>query len=332
MATRDIFEPYRVRNSSLNITSIGPNIVSRSGNCIQFKGVRKETYHYGYLGLGNEIVMTALKHCARYGLAVNFSFEHQLLFHNQWSTGYYHWLIESIPRLLALKQHWGNTQLLIPERLPNEWFSGWLEEISNGNFLKLRRGVTFSRGIICQRNPRLMADFSSSDLHAIGEYFRGYFDIPQHMSRGKKIYITRRAANHRRVSNEDEIIGALEERGFITVELEELEFPEQVLLFSQADIVVSVHGAGLSNMVFLQPGMKVVEFIQKPDPQLTFGTRRNTHLLNPCFRAIASAMNLDYSYVLGELDLNTTSVEILNRYGSLHGNIKVRLDDLMGLI
>ncbi|TYB85236.1 DUF563 domain-containing protein [Oceaniovalibus sp. ACAM 378] len=305
--------------------------MTRSGSCIGISGALKETYHYGYPELDREIWRTAAKHFFKYGASINLG-DAQLLFHNQWSAGYYHWLIESMPRLLALRAHWGKLPLLLPARLPNEWFRGWLEEISEGNFQELKRGVTYSSGVFCQRNPRLITDFAPRDLRAISEYFYGYFDIAPMPQSGKKIYITRRAATHRRIFNEPEIISSLENVGFTVVELENMSFPDQVSLFSQASVVVSVHGAGLSNIVFMRPGMKVIELLQKPDPQLTYGTRRKTHLLNPCFKAIASSMGLEHLFVLGDFNPASTSSEVLKKYGSLHGDIRVKIDDITSLL
>ena len=38
-----------------------------------------------------------------------------------------------------------------------------------------------------------------------------------------------------------------------------LSFLEQISLFSEAEIIIGLHGAGLSNLMFCQPNTKVVE-------------------------------------------------------------------------
>ena len=42
--------------------------------------------------------------------------------------------------------------------------------------------------------------------------------------------------------------------GFETVYTEELSFAEQVRLFSETRCLVSIHGAGLTNLMFMPPG------------------------------------------------------------------------------
>jgi hypothetical protein len=63
----------------------------------------------------------------------------------------------------------------------------------------------------------------------------------------------------RKISNEDQVVKALKEvsRGrasFSSVQLETMTFKEQVeLMYSKTNILIGVHGAGLSHTVFLPP-------------------------------------------------------------------------------
>lgn len=75
---------------------------------------------------------------------------------------------------------------------------------------------------------------------------------------GRRILISRKDTNRRRIVNRDEVIGALKRRGFERVVLSELSFEEQVSLFRDAETVVGVHGAGLVNIVFAD-GANVLE-------------------------------------------------------------------------
>lgn len=79
-------------------------------------------------------------------------------------------------------------------------------------------------------------------------------------SRRRRLYITRRDAQMRRVENEAEVVAALLPFGFETVELEGMAVTEQVLLFAAAEIVVGPHGAGFVNTVFSPSGSGILEF------------------------------------------------------------------------
>ncbi len=79
----------------------------------------------------------------------------------------------------------------------------------------------------------------------------------------KKIFISRKDAySPRRILNEDEVFKYFEEKGFERYELSKLSVLEQIILFHNADIVVSEHGAGLANILFCKPKTKIIEIFQ----------------------------------------------------------------------
>jgi len=79
--------------------------------------------------------------------------------------------------------------------------------------------------------------------------------------KGRKIYVSRKKALTRRLVNAEKMLMAL--KGWETVVLEELSIKEQVQCFAEASHVVSPHGAGLTNLIWCEPGTKVIE-IQDP--------------------------------------------------------------------
>lgn len=82
----------------------------------------------------------------------------------------------------------------------------------------------------------------------------------------KKIFISRKDASRRKIINEDEIYALFEERGFKRFNMSDYSFLEQVALFQQAEAIVAAHGSALANLIFCQPGAKIVEIFQnRPD-------------------------------------------------------------------
>ena len=77
---------------------------------------------------------------------------------------------------------------------------------------------------------------------------------------GRRIYVSRRRADVRRVLNEEEIEGCLHKYGFEIIDCERLAFSQQIALFKSADIVCAPHGAGLSNIAFCSRGCAIIEF------------------------------------------------------------------------
>lgn len=74
----------------------------------------------------------------------------------------------------------------------------------------------------------------------------------------ERLYISR-SGSTRSLRDESFLEERLESHGFRVVRLEELALPEQYRTVAGARIVVGSHGAGLTNVVFMEPGGHVVE-------------------------------------------------------------------------
>ena len=101
--------------------------------------------------------------------------------------------------------------------------------------------------------------------------------------RRRRLYVTREGYVWRRVVNEPAVVDALRPFGFETVSPESLSFAQQVQIFAEAQVVVSAHGAGLTNVVF---GNRLVT-IELFEP--TF--------VNGCYYALSDAAGHSYWYI-----------------------------------
>jgi capsular polysaccharide biosynthesis protein len=119
------------------------------------------------------------------------------------------------------------------------------------------------------------------------------------------IYVARTDSTHRRLQNEDALIGLLEPMGFRTVLPGQLSPEQQIVLFREARAVVGPHGAGMTNIAFCRPGALVYELFPRFYP-------------NPCMNRLAQSGGLIYAADLFE---GTGSVE-----NQLHGEWTVDLD------
>lgn len=77
----------------------------------------------------------------------------------------------------------------------------------------------------------------------------------------RRLYIPRRNVKMRQVVNEGAVEAALKRLGFEVFDNGEHNVREQVRAFRDASIIVSPHGAGLSNIVYCDPGTPVVELV-----------------------------------------------------------------------
>jgi hypothetical protein len=79
---------------------------------------------------------------------------------------------------------------------------------------------------------------------------------------GRRIYVSRgRTPNNRIVRNEDEVVEMLAGHGFMVVDPGSRSVLEQIRMFAEAELIVSPHGAAMTNLLFASPGAAVVELL-----------------------------------------------------------------------
>lgn len=81
----------------------------------------------------------------------------------------------------------------------------------------------------------------------------------QSVNIGKRIVVSRGSSNTRRWLNQEECMETLNSLGFKLIDPSNLSLSQQVDAFSNAEIILGPHGAGLTNIMFCNPGTKVVE-------------------------------------------------------------------------
>lgn len=104
----------------------------------------------------------------------------------------------------------------------------------------------------------------------------------------ERIYISREKASYRRIVNDEEVIGCLQKFGFRTVKLETMSVAEQAACLAAAKVVIAPHGAGLTNLVFCNPGTKVIEIFSPIYVPI-------------CFWTISNLCDLEHYYLIAEL-------------------------------
>ena len=128
--------------------------------------------------------------------------------------------------------------------------------------------------------------YNESVIGGLRQLYTDYYGKMQDVSSSAKVYISRGKAKVRKVINEKDLIAILKEHGFRVVLFEDYPFEQQLRIILNARYVVSNHGAGLTNMLFLPPGSSVFELRKRGDSH------------NNCYFALASALDLKYYYQL----------------------------------
>lgn len=93
------------------------------------------------------------------------------------------------------------------------------------------------------------------------EHLNGYFDIPPaNRSRDERVFLNRGPGVNRRLTNGGEVSSYLASQGFREIDAAELSIEEQIDVFSRTGRLVTIHGAGNTNILFRAGGsMSVLE-------------------------------------------------------------------------
>lgn len=130
---------------------------------------------------------------------------------------------------------------------------------------------------------------------------RQRFLKPEHFSAQapKRVYVSRNKSNSRRILNEEDVMNFLSPLGFERFYLEDMTVSEQISLFANAEILISAHGANLTNLVFCSEGTKVIEIYNEKF--------RNT--VDTGYFRICSNMKLEHYFMFGE-PINNAQVDM----------------------
>ena len=202
-----------------------------------------------------------------------------------WSQSYFHWMTDALPKLLTIREKLGDATLLLPGAYDREeYITSSLKPFSIQH-LKFINKTSHCRNL---KFPTPTAPTGNYNENVIRDLRRLYTDFYQVTSlrAGNKIYISRSKARKRKLVNEEECVATLSKYGFKTIYFEDYSFEQQVQIALNAQYLISNHGAGLTNMLFMKSGSKVLEL------------RKNGDAHNNCYFALASALHLKYYYQL----------------------------------
>ncbi len=204
---------------------------------------------------------------------------------------YFHWMLDILPRWELLRKQNCNFDeidyFVVDNRLPFQRETLNLLQIPESKQININKSHHIqATNLIVPSFPASVAWMPKWTCEFLKHHFLKSEYIENTDSQ-QRIYITRNLAKSRRILNEDEILNLLKSYGFTMVVLESMSVLEQAALFSQTEIIISPHGSGLTNLVFCQPGTKVIEL---------FAPNYVYH----CYWWISNLVGLDYYYLLGE--------------------------------
>jgi capsular polysaccharide biosynthesis protein len=198
---------------------------------------------------------------------------------------YFHWCSQALPAIDSAVRRIGQDRgatLALPQL--NPWQEESLQLLGHGSLPRL---TVSDPGKQYALN---LAEFSQilngGSAFALSEVLYETFTrlrrrVEKLPGAPRKLYVARTDAPTRVMRNEAAVIEEMRRRGYEIVVPGTLSFTEQVQLFRSASVVVGPHGAGLTNIVFCEPGTTVYELL-------------SASYTNACFCNLAMVCHLEY--------------------------------------
>lgn len=196
-----------------------------------------------------------------------------VLLHNCWDYGYFHWMTEVLTRLEGVERYRERTGrrptlILGPDPSPFQTESLELLGYDESDWVEWDGTTTTVEHLVVPSMRRAIRRGSVASPVAC-DWLRDRLRAPA-VNRvdtdrfSRRVYISRADADRRRVVNERAVMELLSEYGFESYRLADMSVAENIALFSQADVVVGPHGAGLTDMMFADE-TSVVELLRGTD-------------------------------------------------------------------
>ncbi|MDD4902662.1 MAG: glycosyltransferase family 61 protein [Patescibacteria group bacterium] len=207
-----------------------------------------------------------------------------LCFTDTWSIGYFHWLLDALPRLITAEKYIDQTLIVLPAKYKK---IGYVAEslkifgiknirwVENGEILLIKKLIV----------PNHLAPSGNYDPEIMQKLIKKLknYQTGQRLNLGDKIYLSRQKARRRKIKNEREILPIFSKYGFKKIILENYKWEDQISICQNARYLTSNHGAGLANLIFMGEGGKILEL----------GGGQNPFY---CFFSLAQKVNLRYYY------------------------------------
>lgn len=204
------------------------------------------------------------------------------------TANYYHFVTDVLPR-------WGIYQDAMPGRVPDAAYvnatTGYQRQLLSMLGLDHLTKIEPAKHRAIRATNLIVPGLPNPDLMAPSWTTRWLADrLPPQQTTDlpRRIYVTRgQARNTRRLVNEDLHLETMRRHGFVLIDPGKHTVQEQIDLFAHAEAIVAPHGAGLTNLVFSRPGVRVLELFAP-------------NYVNPCYWTIADNIpDVRYRYLVG---------------------------------
>ncbi|WP_424100576.1 glycosyltransferase family 61 protein [Moorena producens] len=179
-----------------------------------------------------------------------------------------HWLMDCLPKLALIESldnsAKNNLKFIIPDGSPPYIVDSLkLLGIQENQTIQIQEeSITVEQLILCRAADKPGRPKKRHFLAIRNKLVSSVIDEESICLASRRIYISR-SQSSRKIVNEDDILQILKKYNFEVIHCERMSLAEQISLFSEAEVVLGPHGAGIYNQVFCPSGTTIIEIYNK---------------------------------------------------------------------
>lgn len=219
-------------------------------------------------------------------------FETILYVTNSNSHNFFHWFLDVMQKLEFIyqnREYLLNLKIIIPNTHNNDYIKNSLDAFDLNFYYQKNNEFISSKKSILLPDIAPTGNYRKEFILKLSERMKNYWmNYKSDYKPYKRIYISRKSSKRRKLKNENEIIPILKKHNFTIVDFDEINFNEQLQYILDCEIIISLHGAGLTHMLWMK---------QKG---VVFEIRAKENYNDNCYFSLASDLGHDYYYINAE--------------------------------
>ena len=219
-----------------------------------------------------------------------------LILHSKAGSNFYHWYFDVLSRILVLREAGisvADFEQIIVNDAGNDRLSIFCKifNIQEEQLVKISDAKKACFLVETAVVPSCYQHLNYSDAPLVDWLHKTHHGLwaNNHSTVKRRVFIARDKSVGRRIVNQVEIDPILQRYSIEKVFLEDLSIICQMRLFNESEIVISPHGAGLTNLLWCRPNTQVIEF-------------SNSCWHNPEYYYLSYHRGLDYTEFLCNAD------------------------------
>lgn len=221
-------------------------------------------------------------------------FKNILYITNSNSHNFFHWTLDVLQKLEFLDQFRNELfnsklKIIIPCDHFDDYVKKSLKAFNLNIYFQKKNEIILSNKSILLPDIAPTGNYRKEIINKLSLRMRYYWNSKySNQKYENKIYISRKNSSRRKLVNEEEIIPILKKNGFKILDFDDLNFEKQLKYIFNSDVLLSIHGAGLTHMLWMKPRSKIMEI------------RAKNNINDNCYFTLASDLNHNYYYFIAD--------------------------------